>query len=132
MIIVDVVSGLLIFIGVVFLFGGALGLLRMPDLYTRIHAASLIDTGGMICIILGLLLQNIFFFENIIAGSKLILLLVFIAFTAPTASHAIAKMALMAGLVPECQNGRSVIEKSLLIDVDTKKNNTSIGGQGNE
>ena len=61
-----------------------------------------------------------------IAGGKLLLLLVFIAFTAPTASHAIAKMALMAGLVPQCQNGQSVIEESLLTKAGDEKNNESI------
>ncbi|ODS25121.1 hypothetical protein AB835_00185 [Candidatus Endobugula sertula] len=111
--IANIFSGVLLVVGCLFVFAGSVGMLRMPDLYTRIHAASLTDTGGATFIILGLLLQDIFIFENVMAGIKLVLVLVFIAFTAPTASHAIAKAALMGKLVPWSQNGQSVIEESL-------------------
>jgi multicomponent Na+:H+ antiporter subunit G len=110
---VDIVSGALILIGCLFLLSGSIGLIRMPDLYTRIHAASVTDTGGATFIILGLLVQDIFVFEDIMVAIKLLLVLLFICFTAPTASHALAKMALLEHIIPKCRNGRSVVEKSL-------------------
>lgn len=130
MLVVNILSAILMLIGSVFVIAGAVGMIRMPDLYTRIHAASLTDTGGATFIILGLLLQDIFVFENIMAGIKLILVLVFIAFTAPTASHAIAKMALMGKLVPQCQNGQSVIEESLILDTDESEDSQSDNTEG--
>ena len=126
MLIINIVSGLLIFIGMVFTMAGAVGMLRMPDFYTRLHAASLTDTGGATFIILGLLLQDIFIFENVMAAIKLLLILLFIAFTAPTASHALAKMAIMGGLVPQCQNGKSVIAECVELEgVNTDSENVN-------
>ena len=110
---IDLSSGVLIFIGCLFVLSGSIGLIRMPDLYTRIHAASVTDTGGATFIILGLLLQDIYVFEDVLVAVKLLLVLLFICFTAPTASHALAKMALMENIIPKCQNGRSVVEESL-------------------
>lgn len=130
--VVNILSAALLLIGSVFVIAGAVGMVRMPDLYTRIHAASITDTGGATFIILGLLLQDIFIFENVMAGIKLILVLVFIAFSAPTASHAIAKMALMGRLVPQCQNGQSVIEESLVIEEENTKNSGDNSQQGDK
>ncbi len=113
MLVVHILAAVFIFIGCLFVFGGALGLIRMPDLYTRLHAASLTDTGGAIFIVMGLLLMAIFEFSNSMAAIKLLLVLAFIAFTGPTAAHAIAKMALLQKQIPECQNGQSVIHHSL-------------------
>ncbi len=110
---VDITSGVFIFIGCLFLLAGSVGLIRMPDLYTRIHAASVTDTGGATFIILGLLVQGVFVYEDFIVVVKLLLVLLFVCFTAPTASHALAKLALMENIIPKCQNGRSVVEESL-------------------
>ena len=110
---INIISGLLIFTGCIFVIGGAVGLIRMPDLYTRVHAASVTDTGGVLFIFLGLVLQAIFIFDNPLAAVKLIMVLAFLFLTAPTASHAVTKAALMANIIPRCQNGKSVIDKSL-------------------
>jgi len=119
---VHIIGGLFIIIGCFFLLAGSIGVLRMPDLYTRIHAASLIDTGGSTFIILGLLLEAIFIFESPMAAIKLILILLFINFSSPTASHAIAKMALMAGLIPQSKNGEAAaVEESLILDIEANK-----------
>jgi multicomponent Na+:H+ antiporter subunit G len=110
---IDIVSGVFIFIGCLFIFGGAFGLIRMPDFYTRLHAASVTDTGGILFICIGLVLQAVFVFDNPMAAIKIILTVVFLFFTAPTASHAVAKAALMANIIPQCQNGQSVVDDSL-------------------
>ena len=103
-------SWLLIGIGCVFIVSGGIGLLRMPDLYTRLHAASVTDTGGAIFIVLGLTLQALFVFDNVMAAIKVVLVLFFTLFTAPTASHALAKTALLSGHVPTDENGKPILD----------------------
>lgn len=73
-----------------------IGLIRLPDLFSRMHAAGIADTLAAGLILAGLMLQ---------AGwslnlTKLALILVFILFTNPTATHALAKAALHGGLKP--------------------------------
>ena len=106
------VSWLLIAIGCVFLVGGAVGLLRLPDLYTRLHASSVTDTGGAIFIILGLMIQAISLHDSMLIAFKLLLVLFFTLFTTPTATHALAKTALLCGLVPLDENGEPIVDSS--------------------
>ena len=108
--IIWLVSFLLIATGCVFVVSGGIGLMRMPDLYTRLHAASVTDTGGAIFIVLGLALQAFFVFDNPMAGIKVFLVLFFTLFTAPTASHALAKTALLSGHVPTDENGDPILD----------------------
>ncbi len=110
---IDLLSWALLIAGSFFLCVGGVGMVRFPDVYTRIHAASVTDTGGAAFIFMGLLLQAIFTFENPMAAIKIVLIAFFMFFTGPTASHALAKAALMAGIVPKGQDGQSVIDKSL-------------------
>lgn len=76
---------------------GAIGLHRLPEFFTRTHAAGLIDTGGAGLILLGLMLQSGL---NLITV-KLLLILLFLWFTSPTASHVLAQSALRDGLKPQ-------------------------------
>ena len=107
--IVNTLSWILILIGSVFLVAGAVGLIRMPDLYTRLHAASVTDTGAMILLLSGLMLQAAFVFQNPLALIKLFLILFFTLFTAPTASHALAKTALLGKLMPKDSAGNDLL-----------------------
>lgn len=75
---------------------GGIGLLRMPDFYTRMHAASVTETLGAGLILLGLLIQAGF----TLVGAKLLMIGLLIFFTSPAASHALAKAALSRGLAP--------------------------------
>jgi len=68
----------------------------MQDFYTRLHAASIIDTLGAMLILFGLMLYYGF---NIVS-LKLLLILIFILITTPTAAHALAKSALHGNLKP--------------------------------
>lgn len=111
--VINIISGVLIAIGAIFMVGGAIGLIRMPDFYTRLHAASVTDTGGILFIMMGLIVQAVFVFDNPMAAIKLSLVVIFIFFTAPTASHAVAKAALMSKLIPQCPNGRLAVDESL-------------------
>ena len=95
-IILDVLSFVLIGIGSFSLIIGALGVLRLPDVYTRMHAASITDTLGAGTIILGLIIQAGL---TLVAG-KLFLILIFLFFTSPASSFALAHAALSSGVKP--------------------------------
>lgn len=87
---------LMLLVGSFFTLVGAIGLLRLPDFFSRIHAASLTDSMCAPCIILGLMLQAGFTLVTV----KLAFLVVFLFLTSPTASHALAKAALHGGQKP--------------------------------
>ena len=93
----DIVSWLLLASGGFFILMGGLGALRMPDLYTRMHAASVTDSVGPILIIGGLILQA----GMSLASIKLAAILLFLLLTGPTASNALASAAVLSGLRPE-------------------------------
>ncbi len=90
----DILSWALIVTGAAFLLIGAIGVLRMPDFYTRLHAAGLTDTMSASFIVAGLLLQS----GPGLTALKLILILLFIYFTAPLSTHALINAAYTAGL----------------------------------
>ncbi|MBF4694409.1 monovalent cation/H(+) antiporter subunit G [Fusibacter sp. Q10-2] len=73
--------------GLFFFFVGTLGVLRFPDALTRAHGAAKCDTLGAVLCIVGLILQSGFTFTTI----KLIVVIVFLWTTNPTATHMIAK-----------------------------------------
>lgn len=92
----DILSWILLVSGSFFCLTGAVGLLRFPEFFSRIHAASLTDTLGASLILIGLMLQA----GWNLALPKLILILIFSLLACTTASHAMAKAALKSGLRP--------------------------------
>ncbi|HPR07396.1 MAG TPA: monovalent cation/H(+) antiporter subunit G [Denitromonas sp.] len=94
--VIDILSMILMSVGGVFCLIGAIGVLRMPGFYTRMHAASVIDTLGATLIIIGLLLQSGF----TLASGKLLILWLLIFFCSPTASHSLANAAHRRGVIP--------------------------------
>ena len=93
----DALSYFLMAFGSFLCITGALGIVRFPDFYTRMHAASLTDSVGRGFILLGFVLQTL---DSVVIVSKLLLILAFIWLTSPTASHALAKSALHGKLKP--------------------------------
>lgn len=91
--VVQTLSWILLITGSIFVVIGGIGALRMPDLYTRMHAASVTDSLAPILIIGGLLLQAGFSLFSI----KLIAILLFLLLSGPTASNALASAALLSG-----------------------------------
>lgn len=89
----DVASWVLMSVGGVFVLIGGIGVLRMPDLFTRMHAASVTDSMGPPLILAGVMLQS----GLSLATVKLLAILVFLMLTSPTASNALASAALLAG-----------------------------------
>ena len=75
---------------------GGIGVLRLPDVYTRMHAASITDTIGAGALLLGLTIQA----GVTLVAVKLILMLVFLFFTSPTSSFSLAHAALSSGVDP--------------------------------
>jgi multicomponent Na+:H+ antiporter subunit G len=94
---IDILSWICLVVGGVFCCIGALGLLRMPDFYTRMHAASVIDTLGAGLILLGLCLQAGWTLVTV----KLLMIGLLIFFASPTATHALARAAMARGLKPQ-------------------------------
>ena len=93
----DILSWIFLVAGSGFCLIGGLGLLRMPDVFTRLHAVSVIETLGMGLIILGLILQAGF----TLVAAKLIIIAALILLTSPVATHALAQAALHAGIRPQ-------------------------------
>ena len=92
----DVLSWVLLAVGGAFCVIGAVGLIRMPDFYTRVHAASVIETLGAGLVLLGLLLQA----GWTLPAVKVLMLGLLIFFASPTATHALARAALLRGVKP--------------------------------
>lgn len=88
--VVDWISAGFLISGAAFCLIGTIGLFRMPSFITRVHAASLIDSLGSILILTGLMLYAGFSLVSV----KLILILIFLLLTGPTAIHALASTAL--------------------------------------
>jgi len=102
---IEVLSWVLILSGSVFVIIGGVGLLRLPDFYTRIHAAGITDTLGSWLILGGLMLHEGF----TLGTAKLAMLLFFLLATSPLSSHALAKAAFMRGLDP--LQGRDLVDR---------------------
>ncbi len=92
----DILSWILLVAGSTFLVIGGIGLIRLPDLYARMHAVGIIDTLGAALLLIGLALQAGLTLVTI----KLFLILLFLLFTCPTATYALANAAYRSGLQP--------------------------------
>ncbi len=93
----DWLSWILLLTGSIFVLIGGIGVVRLPDLYTRMHAASLTDTLGTLCILIGIMLQA----GLTLASIKLAAIAMFLLLTGPTATYALANAALLSGLLPQ-------------------------------
>ena len=98
---IDILSGLCIAVGVVALLTGSIGLIRLPDLYSRTHAVGMMDTAGVGFIILGLIIHEGFTLVSV----KLALVGIFLLFTSPIATHAVSQVAYRSGLKPLVDDG---------------------------
>lgn len=93
---IDILSWALILVGSFFTVAGAIGLVRMPDVFTRMHAASVIDTGGVGFLVLGLMLQA----GLTLVTLKLLFVLALFFFAGPVVAHALARAALHEKIEP--------------------------------
>lgn len=99
--VLDILSWVMFSIGGLFVLTGGIGALRMPDFYTRLHAAGLTDTLGTILVLGGALLQS----GWSLASMKLLAIMVFLLLSSPTAAYALANAARLGGLAPKRMAG---------------------------
>ena len=99
---VAIASWILLLTGALASVIGGFGMLRLPDFYTRMHAASITDTAGMTLILGGLMLQAGLSLITV----KLVFIMLFLLITSPTATHALARAALHDGVEPLLQPGQ--------------------------
>ena len=93
----EIISWILLCAGGFFVLVGGIGALRMPNLYTRMHAASVTDTMGAVLVLGGIMVQAGLTLATIKLAAILLLLLI----TSPTSSYALAHSALLAGIKPD-------------------------------
>jgi multicomponent Na+:H+ antiporter subunit G len=98
----DIIVVLLVVGGLFFFTGGAVGILRMPDFYSRLHPAGKLDTVGSLLALLGLALFNLHHFSllALLTSVKILMISVFVFLSSPTATHAIVDAGVRAGLEP--------------------------------
>ena len=93
---INIISWASILSGGMFCIIGALGIIRLPDVYCRMHAAGIIDTVGIGLIFLGLAFQA----GWSLALAKLVMIMIFILYTSPTSCHALCRAAAYGGVNP--------------------------------
>lgn len=98
--VIDIVGGMFLLAGSFFLLVGAVGLLRMPDVFTRMHAAGVGETLGGSLLLVGMMIHGGFSLVTF----KLLVLLCLILFLGPVATHALARAARYAGVEPQLSN----------------------------
>ncbi len=103
----NIIVIILLICGLAFFTGGAVGIIRFPDFYSRLHPAGKLDTAGLLLTMLGMALYTVsedFSLGSILTGFKIMLIVVFIFLTSPTATHAIIDAGFTAGLSPWTKN----------------------------
>lgn len=93
--ILDVLAGFFLIVGALFALVAAIALVRFPDVFTRMHAATKPQTLGLVCILIGLALR----LQSVTATTTVIVVIAFQLLTAPVASHMIGRAAYRIGLV---------------------------------
>ena len=93
---VDVLSWICLVLGCALCLIGGLGLLRLPDFYSRLHGGGMTDTLGAGLVLLGLMFQGGLTMVTV----KLAMILVVLLITSPTSTHAVGKAAFASGLKP--------------------------------
>ncbi len=98
----NILISVLMITGLIFFTGGALGIVRYPDFYSRLHPAGKLDTGGLVITLFAVALFTIqpLTLHAVITSIKIMLIVVFVFITSPTAIHAIVDAGVRAGLKP--------------------------------
>jgi multicomponent Na+:H+ antiporter subunit G len=94
--VIGVVGGIVLMAGSFFMLVAGVGVLRMPDVFTRLHAAGIKDTLGAGLTLVGLMVFAGFSLVTV----KLLLIWLFLWFTSPVASHSVARAAILGGVRP--------------------------------
>lgn len=95
-VVLDVITWICLLTGSFFAIVGGIGIVRLPDFYTRLHGGGVTDTLGAGLILIGLMFQS----GIELATIKLVMILTFLLITSPTSCHALAQAALTQELKP--------------------------------
>ena len=98
---IRIIADVFLLIGAVFALAGTIGILKMPDTFSRMQASTCVSTLAILCVGLGALLYAIFVMHSAAAAVKIAVIVLMIFVTNPVGSHAIAKGAYRAGIRPE-------------------------------
>lgn len=101
----DIICGTFMVIGTAFMFLGAVGLVRMPDLLTRMQTATKPPTLGVICLMVAVAL----YFPDFGVTIRAVAITVFVFLTAPVAAHMIGRAGYVTGVRPTLSNGLDVL-----------------------
>ncbi|GAB3311694.1 monovalent cation/H(+) antiporter subunit G [Haloplanus salinarum] len=99
---IEILAAVFVVVGTFFGFVATVGLVRLPGLYARLHAASKSDTLGSVLSLAGIAIVLGVSTESL----KLVFLLLFLFVTSPTAAHAIARAAKEEGIEPTGEDAR--------------------------
>ena len=105
---IEVISWILIVAGSAFNVIGAIGMVRFPDFWARLHAISVSDSAGVLLLLAGMALQS----GLTLISVKLVIIGIFLFITGPTSTHAVASAALVSGLRPKESEGLTGAEPS--------------------
>jgi multicomponent Na+:H+ antiporter subunit G len=111
----DILTWILLLAGAFFCLVGGIGILRLPDFFTRTHASGVTDTLAAGCVLIGLMLQT----NEPLVLSKLVIVIAILWFTSPTSGYALARAALSHGLTPRVdrkQFDETLREDTLVIE----------------
>jgi multicomponent Na+:H+ antiporter subunit G len=95
--VIEILSWIFILSGSTFAVIGAIGTMRFPDFWSRLHSASVSESAGMILLIIGLCLQA----GPTLITAKLLIIGAFMFITGPTSTHAVANAAFVSGEKPD-------------------------------
>ena len=97
-----IIITIMLICGLIFFTGGSVGIVRFPDFYSRLHPAGKLDTGGLVITMSAFALYTIhpFTLTAVITSVKILLIVVFVFITSPTAIHSIVDAGVRAGLTP--------------------------------
>jgi multicomponent Na+:H+ antiporter subunit G len=93
----ELIGHVLALCGAVFVLIGTIGIIRFPDVFSRMHAAGLADGLGVLLVLVGLALAEGFS----TASARMLLIIAFVWLTSTTACHALARNAITAGVTPQ-------------------------------
>jgi multicomponent Na+:H+ antiporter subunit G len=96
----NILSIIFLVMGLIFFTGGAVGIIRMPDFYSRLHPAGKLDTLGILAMALGLVFYSLHHFSlgTVLLSLKILLIVFFVFLSSPTATHSIVDAGMRAGL----------------------------------
>jgi len=107
----DILVGIVLVCGLFFFTVGSIGILRLPDFFTRLHGAGMMDSLGLLLSMGALALHSVIHYHSyldLLTALKIILIVIFVYITSPTATHAIVDSGVRTGLKVWTQKDKEI------------------------